>query len=160
MFALFWATFNIRFSHPLPFKLAHSQALTYEYAFASVFIRLCLDDLQKTTQSIFWSFLVWSDISITAGSAGKAVHTSGIPSAVCPGAAGSHWSPSSPIAMSLRSAVSTGWVFFKTTLHGAFHARFLLDLCRPSVAPRDTRCPGRKPGWGGAKGACISSTAD
>lgn len=66
-------------SPTFPFKLALSQALACEFAFASDFIRLYLDDLQKTSQSVFWSYLVLSDMSVRAAGAGNGSPSSGTP---------------------------------------------------------------------------------
>lgn len=74
-------TFNIRFSHPLSLQISTFTGTYICIWVCPDFIKLYLNDLQKKPQSIFWSYFILSDISLTAASAGKAIHTSGSPCA-------------------------------------------------------------------------------
>lgn len=149
-------------SPTFPFKLAHSQALTCEFAFASDFIRLYLDDWQKTSQSVFWSYLVLSDISVAAAGAGKGSPSSGtaragsLGGAVCPGAVASRCPCAAPAPLHgwLRSAVSMGWFvdfFLKPALYSPFHAQFLWVCVSPRWHP-GTRAVQGEAGLGRGRG--------
>lgn len=139
-------------SPTFPFKLALSQALACEFAFASDFIRLYLDDLQKTSQSVFWSYLVLSDMSVRAAGAGNGSPSSGTPGSLgrCCLSRGS-WiilSLSSPSPTARTAAISCEhglvcwFFFFKAHSLLSFSCPVLVGLCQRSLAPRDTRCPG------------------
>lgn len=128
-------TFNIRFCHPLSLQIS---TFTGTYILICVrlrFTRLCLDDLQKTTQSLFWSYLVLSDISATAASAGKGNPYFWNPFCWLSGAALSvqgqldHTGPRaapSPLQGHLRSAMSMGRFFFLKPL---FTILFMPSSC-------------------------------
>lgn len=166
-------TFNIRFFHPLSLQISTFTGTCVWICISSDFIRLYLDDLQKNLPNPYFG-VIWFCLTYPSPlpAQGKAIRTSGIPcagslgSAVCPGALGSHRSPSSPIPTSRVSKKSRehGLALKKNqknnTLPCPFHAQFLSDLCRPFCGTPGHALSGEEAGLGGAQGAFLPSTAD
>lgn len=101
-------------------------------------------------QSIFWSYLVLSDISVTAASAGEGDPHFWKPQweldhagpRAAPAPAPLHGCCGAAELQPSEISCERGLVFFQNSVYYRFHDQFSLDLCRTPVAPLDMCCLG------------------